>query len=189
MIRTVRIDLPASLSDDAVTLRPLRVDDAPAYVAAFIDDQELGRLLGVEKDPDEQSIHEEISRQNRRSEEGAGARLVIADPATDAFWGEITLHSFEWQHRRCEIGYWLVPAVRGRGLATRAISLAISWALLEFDLLRIEMTTTPDNVAVHAVARRLGFQREGMLRKRNVERGHRVDVVWFGLLREEWTGS
>jgi hypothetical protein len=87
MIRTVRIDLPASLSDDAVTLRPLRVDDAPAYVAAFIDDQELGRLLGVEKDPDEQSIHEEISRQSPRSEEGAGARLVIADPATDAFLG------------------------------------------------------------------------------------------------------
>ena len=51
------------------------------------------------------------------------------------------------------------------------------------------MTTTLDNVAVHAVARRLGFQREGMLRKRNVERGHRVDVVWLGLLREEWIGS
>jgi RimJ/RimL family protein N-acetyltransferase len=39
---------------------------------------------------------------------------------------------------------------------------------------------------VAALARRLGFTREGVLRKRNVERGRRVDVVWFGVLREEW---
>jgi RimJ/RimL family protein N-acetyltransferase len=25
-----------------------------------------------------------------------------------------------------------------------------------------------------------------VLRQRNVERGQRVDVVWFGVLREEW---
>jgi len=48
------------------------------------------------------------------------------------------------------------------------------------------MTTTPDNAAVFALARRLGFTQEGVLRKRNVERGQRVDVVWFGVLREEW---
>jgi ribosomal-protein-alanine N-acetyltransferase len=48
------------------------------------------------------------------------------------------------------------------------------------------MTTTPDNAAVFGLARRLGFTQEGVLRKRNVERGERVDVVWFGVLREEW---
>ena len=37
-----------------------------------------------------------------------------------------------------------------------------------------------------ALAERLGFTQEGVLRKRNVERGQRVDVVWFGVLREEW---
>ena len=50
------------------------------------------------------------------------------------------------------------------------------------------MTTTPDNQAVFALARRLGFVQEGVLRRRNVERGVRVDVVWFGVLREEWAG-
>jgi RimJ/RimL family protein N-acetyltransferase len=25
-----------------------------------------------------------------------------------------------------------------------------------------------------------------VLRQRNIERGRRVDVVWFGVLREEW---
>jgi RimJ/RimL family protein N-acetyltransferase len=48
------------------------------------------------------------------------------------------------------------------------------------------MTTTPDNPTVPPLARRLGFTREGVLRLRNLERGERVDLIWFGLLREEW---
>ncbi len=51
------------------------------------------------------------------------------------------------------------------------------------------MTTTPENEAVPALARRLGFEQEGILRARNVERGQRVDVLWFGLLREAWPGT
>jgi RimJ/RimL family protein N-acetyltransferase len=73
-----------------------------------------------------------------------------------------------------------------RGLGTRATSLAVSWAFETLDLLRVEMTTTPDNVVVPKLARRLGSTHEGTLRKRAVERGRRVDVLWFGVLREEW---
>jgi RimJ/RimL family protein N-acetyltransferase len=39
------------------------------------------------------------------------------------------------------------------------------------------------------VAAALGFAREGMMRARNLERGERVDVVMFGLLREQWLAS
>jgi RimJ/RimL family protein N-acetyltransferase len=54
---------------------------------------------------------------------------------------------------------------------------------------RVEMTTIPENQAVPALAARLGFTQEGILRSRDVERGRRVDIMWFGLLREEWQGS
>jgi ribosomal-protein-serine acetyltransferase len=73
------------------------------------------------------------------------------------------------------------------------VSLALSWAFVHLDLLRMEMTTTRENPAVPALARRLGFIEEGVLRQRNVERGRRLDIIWYGLLREEWlargTGS
>jgi ribosomal-protein-serine acetyltransferase len=59
----------------------------------------------------------------------------------------------------------------------------------ELDLLRVELTTTADNAPVDAFARSLGFTREGVLRKRDVERGRRVDVVFYGVLREEWEGD
>ena len=68
----------------------------------------------------------------------------------------------------------------------RALALTLDWMFDGLDLDRVEMTTTPDNEAVFALAARLGFACEGTLRARNLERGVRVDVVMFGLLRGEW---
>jgi RimJ/RimL family protein N-acetyltransferase len=172
------IELPDTLTGDGVALRRMRADDAPAYAAAFRDDAELGRLLGMEADPDEATMRERIAQARKNS-------LAIAGP-DGGFAGEVLLHSLDEQHRRAEVGFWLVPAARGSGLGSRAVALVVSHAFDALDLLRVEMTTTPDNAAVFALARRLGFTQEGVLRKRNVERGQRVDVVWFGVLREEW---
>jgi RimJ/RimL family protein N-acetyltransferase len=184
----MRIELPESLSDGRVVLRPLRADDAAPYAAAFRDDPELGRLVGNEADPDEATVRGWAARVPDDAAEGKGVVLVVTDPTEQGFQGSTLLHSFDWQHRHCEVGVWLVPAARRQGLGSRVVSLMVSWALTELDLLRVEMTTTPDNEAICALAQRLGFTREGMLRKRNVERGRRIDVVWFGVLREEWRG-
>jgi RimJ/RimL family protein N-acetyltransferase len=184
----MKIELPESLSDGDVVLRRLRAADAEAYVAAFRADRDLGRLLGLEADPDEAKVRERAERLPQRAAEGVVVELAAAEAADDAFLGSMILHSFDWTHRRCEVGFWLVPAARGRGVGRRAVALAVGWALGELDLLRVEMTTTPDNDAVFALARSLGFTQEGVLRRRNVERGVRVDVVWFGVLREEWAG-
>jgi RimJ/RimL family protein N-acetyltransferase len=184
----MKIELPEALTGDGVVLRRLRADDAGAYVAAFRADPDLARLLGMEEDPAEAAVRDRAERLVERAAEGTVVELAVSDPADDAFLGSMILHSFDWKHRRCEVGFWLVPAARGRGVGSRAVALAVSWAFDELDLLRVEMTTTPDNGAVFALARRLGFAQEGVLRRRNVERGARVDVVWFGVLREEWAG-
>jgi [ribosomal protein S5]-alanine N-acetyltransferase len=182
----VRLEPPETLTDGTLVLRALRPADAPGYAGAFSADPDLGRLLGVERDPDEASIRSRIEGQLETAERGAAVEFAIADASSDALWGSVIMHSFDWHHRRCELGFWLVPAARGRGVGSGAVALAVSWAMSNLSLLRVEMTTTPDNAPVFALARRLGFVQEGVLRRRNVERGQRVDVVWFGLLREEW---
>jgi ribosomal-protein-alanine N-acetyltransferase len=182
----MKLELAEPLSDGRVTLRWLRAEDAAPFAQAFRDDPDLGRLVGAERDPVEPGVRERIAGQEERAAEGRGIQLAIADAASDAFWGSMILHSFDWHSRRAEVGFWLVPAVRGRGVGSSAVTLALSWAFETYDLLRIEMTTTPENPAVPALARLLGFTHEGVLRARNIERGRRVDIIWFGLLREEW---
>jgi [ribosomal protein S5]-alanine N-acetyltransferase len=182
----MRIPFPDSLAGEGVVLRRLRTEDAPAYVAAFEEDPDLGRLLGMDEDPEEGRIRERARRMAELVALGRLVEFVVAEEPDGAFLGSMMLHSFDAKHRRCEVGFWLTPSARGRGLASRAVARAVTWALTDLDFLRVEMSTAPDNARVFALAQRLGFTHEGVLRKRNLERGRRVDVVFFGVLREEW---
>jgi RimJ/RimL family protein N-acetyltransferase len=169
-----------------VCLRPLRSEDAVGYADAFVQDPDIGRLLGIEEDPSEQTVLDTVAGQSQLAEEGKGVELAIADPVTRQLWGSLLVHQLSWHHRRCEIGFWLIPGQRGRGIGTSVASLALFWLFTDLDLLRVEMNTIPENSSIIALARRLGFVQEGIQRSRNLERGRRVDLVWFGLLREEW---
>ena len=181
--------LTEPLSDGVVTLRTLREEDLEPYAAAFATDVELGRLLGMEHDPDLESLRERLGRLEAMASEGRLAEVAIADEATGAFRGSVTLHSLDRRNRRGELGFWIVPDARQRGICERALTLALDWMFGPLDLERAELTTTPDNDAVAALAAKVGFAKEGTLRSRNLERGRRVDVVMFGLLRGEWRPS
>lgn len=62
------------------------------------------------------------------------------------------------------IGYWLLPAARGRGLATRAAVAATDWAFRTAEVRRLELAHAVENDASCRVAVRCGFPAEGTLR-------------------------
>lgn len=183
------IVIPDSLTDGRVTLRLLAQADIPAYLAAFHADPEIGRLLGLERDPDHDGLTRRVAQMDVFRDEGRFVELAIAESESNRLVGSLTLHSFDWGNRRGEVGFWIAPGDRRRGFAGAALALVLGWMFGGLDLDRVEMTTTPDNQAVANLAQRSGFTREGVLRARNLERGRRVDVVMFGLLREEWRPS
>jgi ribosomal-protein-alanine N-acetyltransferase len=184
----MQIPIPERLDGDRVALRPLTADDAEAYAGGFLDDPDLGRLLGIEEDPSAEQAATRAASAPEQAAAGRGLQLAVCDPDTGAFVGSVLLHSVAERHRRCEIGFWLIPAARGQGLAPEAVSRFVAFIFDELPIDRIEMTTTPDNAHARRLAARLGFSEEGMFRKRNVERGVRVDLVTFGLLSQDWHG-
>jgi RimJ/RimL family protein N-acetyltransferase len=183
------IPLPRGLERDGVALRRLRGRDAAPFAAAFRDDPALGALIGVEQDPTEVAVRRSIAAQARLRARGTFLGLAVTDRTGRPFLGHVMLHSFAWEHRRAELGYWLVPAARGRGAGRAAAGALADWALAALPLDRLEITTTPDNAPALSLAAALGFRHEGLLRARNVERGRRVDVVVLGRLREGADGS
>jgi RimJ/RimL family protein N-acetyltransferase len=84
------------------------------------------------------------------------------------------------------IGYWCVPAHRGRGVVTRAVGLLCRYAFDELHLERLQLVADPDNQASQRVAEKAGFTREGVLRShlRHPD-GRRRDSVMFSLLPGE----
>jgi ribosomal-protein-alanine N-acetyltransferase len=173
------------IEGDGFVLRPERVDDAPAIAQAFRDDPSLAVDWGVDEAPDEETAERWVSEHTGAWDEGRGRHLTVADPTDDSLLGGINFHHIEPAHMRAEVGFWLVPAARGRGIGPRAVEAACRWAFGHFGLDRIEMTTLTDNARALRLAEKVGFTREGVLRQRNYERGARVDLVMLSLLRRE----
>lgn len=180
---------PDSLDDGQVRLRGLTEGDFDPWLQAFVDDPTLGVVLGTEQDPSLEELRGHLERWPVRAAEGRGVDFVIADAESDDLLGAVNMFALDWHSRRGEVGVWLRREARGRGIGSAALGLLLDWAFGSLQLARVEMTTIPENEQLPRLADRLGFVHEGVLRSRNLERGRRVDIVFFGLLRDEWTSS
>ncbi len=178
------LPVPENLAREGIALRRLRARDAGAFAAAFREDPELGLMIGADEDPTENGVRRFIARQPGLRSRGEFLGLAVTDDSKRPFLGHVMLHTLAWRHRRGEIGYWLVPSIRGRGVGYTAVSLLVDWAFEELGLERLEITTTPDNGPARALASALGFTEEGVMIARNLERGRRVDVVILARLRK-----
>jgi RimJ/RimL family protein N-acetyltransferase len=179
------IEIPARIEGRRCVLRPLSDADLEAYAQAFVDDPELRAKIGIERAPDAERLAGRPQMIAEAAQNGEFVELVIADPADDRMLGVVILHSFGWRHQRTEVGFWLLPAERGAGVGTEATALVVDWAFSSLGMHRVEMTTLPTLDRVLAIAKRLGFRQEGVMRERDLENGERLDVVMLAVLQED----
>ena len=95
-------------------------------------------------------------------------------------------HYWNWTSRKTEIGYWLAAPLQGKGIVTRACAALVDYAFRNLGLNRIEIRTATGNARSRAVAERLGFTQEGILREAEWSAEGVVDQVVYGLLRRDW---
>jgi RimJ/RimL family protein N-acetyltransferase len=169
------------LADDSIRLRPWSEADVDAAFRAT-QDALIPRFTRVPENQTEDGLRRFVTGQEPAREAGEALPLAIADAETDELLGSISLLRFEWPERRGEVGYWLAPWARGRGVATRAVRLLSRWALIELGLARLALHADIDNEASQRVAERCGFTREGVLRSFEERKGRRYDLVVFSLL-------
>jgi len=98
-----------------------------------------------------------------------------------ALVGAIGLHSIEWENRCAQMGYWLSPEARGRGIVTRAAAALTSYAFGRLDLHRVEIRCVVENADSRAVAERLGFAYEGILSEAYHLHGQFRDIALYAM--------
>jgi RimJ/RimL family protein N-acetyltransferase len=157
-----------------ILLRPFTHGDAPAITAAC-QDGEIQRWTSVPTPYTEDDARSYIER-------FPDARAIVhAD--TGEFFGSV--HWRLVDQGNVQMGYWVKPEARGRGIASRALRLLSEWAVAKVPTERVQLLTEPENAASQRVAENAGFRRECVLRSYLVVRGNRRDGVMFSLLAEE----
>ncbi|TDC63253.1 GNAT family N-acetyltransferase [Streptomyces hainanensis] len=110
---------------------------------------------------------------------GTRAEFLAEDAGTAGRLGRVGLHLRG--DRTAEIGFWVAPTSRGRGVAPTAARAVCRWAFAELGLDHVEWRAEVGNDASRRVAEKIGFRVEATLRRRLVHRGERVDA-WVGSL-------
>lgn len=180
-------DLPSvpQLSDSLIVLRPLRDSDAEAVFDACHDDPDILRWTMRPNPFTRESATEWIRKRHDRYQHGEQLTFAIGQSESDLLLGAIWLGRFHWEARRAEFGYWVTAGERGKGVATRAITLVSGWAFSEMNLLRVQILAPVENPSSQRVAEKAGFVKEGLLRSYRRIAGEPTDLVMYSRLRSE----
>ncbi|MFD4629728.1 GNAT family N-acetyltransferase [Streptomyces sp. NPDC058284] len=103
--------------------------------------------------------------------------------------GGVLFRIFDTSVDGCEIGVWLEPSAAGRGLAQKASTILIDWAVDERGMHRVEWLVSSLNERSKATAARLGFTRDGVLRESFPWQGTRHDMEVWSVLAPEWRAA
>ena len=88
--------------------------------------------------------------------------------------------------KNIEIGYFLAEEHRGKGIATRAIKAATSYAFKDFDIVRIYAEPFSDNPGSRKALEKAGYKLEAIFR-RNVTKNDIIkDSCIYSVLKEDF---
>lgn len=173
------------LEGTRLRLRAFRDDDVDALFAIYSDARVM-RYWSFAAWTERRQAEEKLALIARQVRETEMFPWAIADRQDDRLIGGVTLFAIDRTHRRGEIGYNLHPDHQGKGLANEAVRLALRFAFDRLGLERIEADIDPRNEASCRFVEKLGFLREGLLRRRWRVADEVCDTALYGLLREDY---
>jgi RimJ/RimL family protein N-acetyltransferase len=155
--------LPDQISvDSQLTLRLPRRTDGPALIAA-VQDPEIPRWTTVPSPYGQDEFDSWMDRAELwRAEDELRKNYLLVD-GNDQLLGMVGLVRVRAEDENAELGYWMSPAARGKGLLTAALT-ALLRETLRAGYQRVDAEVLVGNTASQRVLERVGFTHEGVLR-------------------------
>lgn len=173
---------PEVVESHEIRLRPFRDDDATDLTAGCTDPLTLRFMPGLPAPYTEADARWWISTGAPAVWADGGAAFAVADPDSDRLLGGAGLSQVVAYRGQAEVGYWVAPWARGRGVATAATR-ALADHAFAAGIGRLELLTDQENPASQRVALAAGFHREGLRRSAGPARGggRRDLITWVRL--------
>lgn len=156
---------PVEIAAGKYQLRPWTPRDLDAARVALTD-PDIQRWRAPRPD-DGNARHDPKAWLERRIgfwAEGVHACFLVMDAVTGEVLGDVSVQHIDRTLRAAEVGYWLMPHARGRGVATHAVDTATRWAFGALGIHRMTLIHAAPNTASCAVAKRTGYALEGVMR-------------------------
>lgn len=173
------LSIPPSWPLDGFRLRPLRREDAPAWLAYLSDPRVIEHTSYPQ--PDVSFVDSMLTRQLEGYASASSCRWGLADGG-DRLVGTCGFSNWSVPHAHAELVYDLAPELWGRGLMHAAVRQVASWAFDTARFNRVHAYVMTSNVPSIRLLESLGFAREGTLRQYRIARGVPRDFHLYALL-------
>jgi len=186
-VQPVLIDVPLAVDTARLTLRCPRVGDGTELNAAVVESlAELRPWMHWATKPDPVETTEAHMREAaaefilRKT-----MRYLIFLKGTNTLVGSTGLQYPRWDVPSFEIGYWVRTRFVGQGYITESVNALTEMAFTQLGARRMQLICNSTNTRSAAVARRCGFQLEGILRNavRHHLTGELYDEMVFSKVR------
>ena len=113
--------------------------------------------------------------------------FMVRTLADDRLIGFVGLDGIRWTHGDTFVGIGIGdPEYRGNGYGTDAMRVILRYAFTELNLHRVSLDVFEYNPRAIRSYEKAGFVVEGRQRQALNRDGRRWDVIYMGILREEW---
>lgn len=162
-------------------LRRIVASDAPAVYAGLSDSRVMVHY-GVSYDSLE-ATQREMDWYEELFRNSSGIWWGICELQRRAvLLGTCGLNEIEHEHRRAELGYWLIPDYWGSGAAQECVAAVVAHGFDSMGLHRIGAEVDTDNLRSCRLLERLGFQFEGIRRGYELKDGVFLDLKYYARL-------
>jgi len=102
--------------------------------------------------------------------------------------GSMGMHNWDHNLKKAQLGYWIAKEYEHKGIIHTCLKGFIDFLFEKAGLNKVEIHFMVSNKRSAAVAERLNFKVEGIIRQNYLLHGAFHDIVVTGLLRSEWPG-
>ncbi len=185
---------PARLAWGPLELAPLRYRDAGEWSRLRLANEDWLSRWEPSGDLPWRERHTPATYRAMRRAVGHRARQGTSLPfgirVDGRLAGQVTLDNIvRGALRSGYLGYWIDRSVAGRGMASLAVALVCDHAFGAVGLHRVEADIRPENLPSQRLVERLGFTREGLLRRYLDIDGDWRDHISYALLAEDLPGG
>jgi RimJ/RimL family protein N-acetyltransferase len=181
-----RTGLPI-LTGSLVTLRELRMEDAPALFAALTT-EEVSRFISPPPSTVE-GFERFIAWTHKQRVAGQYVCFAVVPRGADIAIGLFQVRSLEADFGSAEWGFAIASEFWGTGVFVDGAKLVVQFAFDTIGSHRLEARAAVLNGRGNGALRKIGAVREGILRKSFIRNGECLDQSLWTILAEEWRES
>lgn len=168
------------LPDSRGQLRLLRLPDDEDLIVAGMTDPERMQYCGVWY-PDAGSAQQQFDWYRQNRQEGKGEFWVIENAAGQSA-GVLGVYDIQPEHRKAEVGIWLLRDFEGQGMGTAAVRVISGYSFQSLNLHRLEAKVELENGGSRTLFRKAGWKVEGIQRECEWKNGRPISLECLAIL-------